>query len=48
MSGEVGSGAVSSGDSLRWGPWDDMLGGRRHELVCLYPLLIHIVSWSRV
>ena len=48
MAGKVGIGAIGAGDSLRWGPSDDMLGGRRHELVCLYPGLIHTVSRSRV
>ena len=48
MAGEVGVGAIGAGDSLRWGPSDDMLGGRIHDLVFLHPCLIHIVARSRV
>ena len=48
IAGDVGVGAIGAGDSLRRGPSDDMLGGRRHNLVFLYPLLIHIAAWSRV
>ena len=48
MAGEVGVGAIGAGDFWRWGPSDDMLGGRRHDLVCLYPPLIHIITRIRV
>ena len=48
MAGEVGVGAIGAGESLRWGPSDDMSDGRRHDLVCLYPGLIHIVAQRRV
>ena len=48
MAGEVGVSAIGTVDSLRWGPSGNMSGGRRHELVCLYPGLIHIVARSRV
>ena len=48
MAGEVGVGAFGAGDSLRLGPLDDMLGGIRHGLVCLYPILRRIVVRSRV
>ena len=47
MAGEVGVGAIGAGDSLSWGPSDDILGGRRHYLVCLYPGMIHIFSQIR-
>ena len=30
MAGEVGVGAIGAGDFLRFGPLDDMSGGRRH------------------
>ena len=48
MAGEVTVGAISDVDFLRLVPSDDMLGGRRHKLVCLYPVLIRIVARSRV
>ena len=48
MAGEVGVGAIAAGDFLRWGPSDDMSGGRRHYLVCLYPGLVLIFARSRV
>ena len=44
MAGEVGVGAIGAGDSLMWGPSGDISGWRRHNLVCLYPGLIHIVA----
>ena len=44
MAREVSFGPVGSGDSLRWVPSDDILGGRRHDLVCLYPVLISIAA----
>ena len=48
MAGEVGVGAIGDGYSLRWGPADDMSGGRGQDLVCLYHGLIHIVTRRRV
>ena len=48
MAGEVGVGAIGAGDSLMWGPSGDISGWRRHNLVCLYPGLIHIVARSHV
>ena len=42
------SGTPPAGDSLRWGPSDDMVGGIIHNLECLYPGLIQIFPWSRV
>ena len=48
MAVEVGVGAIGAVDSLRWGPLGDMLGGRRHDLVCLHPLLIYTVAQRRV
>ena len=48
MAGEAGVGAIGEGESFRWVTSDDMLGGKRHDLVCLYYGLIHIVARSRV
>ena len=48
MAGEVSVCAIGAGDSLRFGTSDDMLGGRIHDLVCMYPVLIHIVARIRV
>ena len=47
MAGEVGFGAIGAVDFLRWGTSDDMLSGRRHYLVCPYPVLIHIAARIR-
>ena len=44
MAGEVSVGAIGAGDSLRLGPSDDTSDGRRHDLVCLYPVLRRICS----
>ena len=48
MAGEVGVGAIGAGDSLRWDPSGNISGGRRHNLVCIYPGLVHIFARSRV
>ena len=48
MVGEVVVGAIGANDSLKWVPLDERSGGRIHKLVCLYPCLIHIVTWSHV
>ena len=48
MAGVVSVGAIGSVDLLRLGPSDDTSGGRRHEIVCLYPVLRCIVTWIRV
>ena len=48
MAGEVSVGAIGAGDSLRLVPSDDMLGGRRHNLVCIYLVLRRIVVRIRV
>ena len=48
MAGEEGVGAIGARDSLRWVPSDNVLGERRHNLVCLYLELVHIVARIRV
>ena len=48
MAGELVVGAIGDGDFLRWGPSDDMLGGIKHDLLCLVPLLIHTIALIRV
>ena len=48
MAGVVIVGAIGAGDTLRSGPSDDTSDGRRHDLVCLYPVLRLIVARSRV
>ena len=48
MTGEVGVGVIGTGDFFRWGTSGDVLGGRRHDLVCLYPGLLHIFARIRV
>ena len=48
MAGEVSVGAIGAGESLRLGPLDDIVGGRRHDLVFIYPVLIHIITRSCV
>ena len=48
MAFEIGVGGIGAEDSFSWGSSDDMLGGRIHKLVFLYPGLIHIVAQNRV
>ena len=48
MAGVVGVGAIGNVDRLRLVPSDDMSCGRRHDLVCLYLVLIRIVTRIRV
>ena len=48
MAVEVSVGDIGSGDYLRLGPLDDMLGGRIHNLACRYPVLRRIVAQSHI
>ena len=48
MADVEGVGAIGDGDFLRWGPFGDMSGIKRHELLFLYPGLVYIFSRSRV
>ena len=48
MAGEVSVGSIGAGDSSRLVSLDDMAGGRRHDLVCPYPVLRRILAQRRV
>ena len=48
MAGVVSVGAVGAGDILRFGLSVDTSYLRRHNRVCPYPVLRHIVAQSRV
>ena len=48
MAGAVSVGATGAGDILRLGPLDDTSYGRRHYLVCPYPVMRRIVARIRV
>ena len=48
MAGVVSVGAIGTGDLLSLGFSDDTSDGRRHDLVCPYPVLRLIVARSRV
>ena len=44
----VSVGIIGAVDSLRLCPLDDTSVGRRHDLVCVYPVLRRIVALIRV
>ena len=48
MAGVVSVGAIGAGDILRLGPSDYTSDGRRHDLVCPYPVLGRIVARIRI